>query len=251
VKIDGPVVGWTRLGLPVLFESVHELAVVKPAGVATELTSDPRGVSLLARVDAATPARVVPRLPHRLDRVTRGIVVIALTDEAVRFHNEQLRAGRWEKVYLARVAVNPGMGRRLLGTHTLHLRTRDRRAEVVQSGGKRAVTEILALAAAPGRPDEAHVLLRLHTGRYHQVRATMAALGAPLVDDWLYGIPSTGRGERFYLEHVALRFTPWGDRQPRAVHWREDPDREPLDPALRASLDRIVEGWEGRDAEKR
>ena len=83
MKPDDPTARRTRLDLPVLFESMHELAVVKPAGMATELTSDPKGVSLIARVRAGG---VTAKLPHRLDRVTRGIVVVALTDEAIRFH---------------------------------------------------------------------------------------------------------------------------------------------------------------------
>ena len=241
-----------RLGLPVLFESEHEVVVVKPAGMATELTSDPKGVSLLSRVRAAVPSCVAPRLPHRLDRVTRGIVVVAVSRDAIRFHNEQLRAGAWEKIYLARLSVSRSEdSERLIGAHKLHLRAWNGRAEVVRSGGKRAMTEILAVALTPDRDDEAHALLRLHTGRYHQIRATMAHLGTPLVDDWLYGSVPRWEGGRFYLEHLALRFTPYGATRPEVIHRREDPDREAMAPALWAGLDRLLEGWQEPDAEKR
>ncbi len=234
-----------------LLETAHEVAVIKPSGMATELTSDPRGASLLSRIGAAAP-NAVPKLPHRLDRVTRGIVVVALSDEAIRFHNDQLRDGAWTKLYLARIRVPEGTRvEDLVGLHTLHLRTRDGQAQVVRSGGKRAVTEVRAVAGSPDRPHESHALLRLHTGRYHQIRATMADLGAPLVDDWLYDTDAARRSGRFYLEHAALRFTPFGADRPRTIHRRDDPDREPIGPALRATLDRCLEGWETNDAEER
>ncbi len=248
----GENVGWDALGLPILFEGPHELTVIKPAGMATELTSDPKGVSLIARVRAAAARDAAPKLPHRLDRVTRGIVVVALSADAIRFHNESLRDRTWEKVYLARVnGTLSDRPERWIGVHMVHLRTRGGRSIVVRSGGKRAVTEILALAPTPDREDEAHALLRLHTGRYHQIRATMAHLGAPLVDDWLYADPVPPGNARFYLEHVALRFTPYGEERPRVLHRREDPDREPIDPSLRAALDRQLKVWEENDGEKR
>ena len=79
----------------------------------------------------------------------------------------------------------------------------------------------------------------------------MAHLGASLVDDWLYEFLPRERRERFYLEHAALRFTPYGATRPQGVHLREDPDREAIAPALRAALDRRLEKWEAGDAEER
>ena len=248
---DG-IVDRKHLGLPILFETAHELVVIKPAGMATELTSDPKGVSLLSRVRAAVPRGVTPRLPHRLDRVTRGIVVLALSKDAIRFHNERLREGAWEKIYLARLGVSRSDDpESLIGVHKVHLRTRGGRAHVVRSGGKRAITEVLAVAPAPDRDDEVHALLRLHTGRTHQIRATMAHLGAPLVDDWLYDSAPGRECGRLYLEHIALRLAPYGTTRPLGMHRREDPDREAHAPVLRTALDRLLMGWEVQDAAKR
>ena len=241
-----------RLGLPVLLETVHEVVVIKPAGMATELTSDPKGTSLISRVRAAAPDDAIPKLPHRLDRVTRGIVVAALSEDGIRFHNEQLRRGAWEKMYLARLDVSRSADpESMIGEHKVHLRTRSGRAEVVRSGGKRAITEVLAVAFAPDRDDEAHALLRLRTGRYHQIRATMAHLGAPLVGDWLYGAGSAREERRFYLEHTALRFTPCWEDGPVGIHLREDPDRDSVAPPLSTKLDRILVEWEAANAPKR
>lgn len=249
MRIDRPVSGWERLGLPVLFASDHELAVVKPGGMATELTSDPKGASLVSRVRAVVPSGVSPKLPHRLDRVTRGIVAVALAEDAIRFHNEQLRAGGWEKIYLGRLKGEPLGG--LVGVHKVHLRVRNGRARVVRSGGKPSITQVLAVAPTADRDDEAHALLRLCTGRYHQIRVTMAHLGAPLVGDWLYGAAPRGDEGRFYLEHTALRFTPYGTEEPVTIHWRDDPERQAIASTLRAALDRILGGWESENGAKR
>ena len=224
--------------LPVLFHSPHEIAVVKPARMATELTSDPKGTSLLSRVRKACAPGVVPRLPHRLDRVGRGIVVVALTDEAIAFHNEQIRNRAWGKIYLARIhSPEDSEIDALIGSHKLHLRRVKGRAEVVRSGGKQALLDVLAVH--PRRRRLTYALIRLRTGRYHQIRATMAHLGAPMLGDRLYGVPGD-RESAFYLEHTALRFIPYGASEPLVVHFREDPDRNRLSQQMRDELDRVI-----------
>ncbi len=239
----------TKLNLPILLETAHEIAVVKPAGMATELSRDPKGASLLSRVKAAAPTGSQPKLPHRLDRVSRGIVIIALTKEAIAHHNQQIQERAWDKIYLARcLAPDDREPDALLGQHKLHLRNQGGRARVVRSGGRQALTEILAVAAAPVVDGEIHVLIRLQTGRFHQIRATLAHLGAPLVDDWIYGT-SPGRGkERFYLEHIALRFMPFESAAPCIVHWANDPHRELVDPRIQTRLDQLLAQWENEGA---
>jgi len=69
--------------LPILLETALEMAVVTPAGMATELSRDAKGTSLLSRVKAALPTGSQPKLPHRLDRVSRGIVIVAFTKDAI------------------------------------------------------------------------------------------------------------------------------------------------------------------------
>ena len=235
-----------RFKFPVLFESSHEIAVVKPARMATELTSDPKGTSLLSRVRKACAPGIVPKLPHRLDRIGRGIVVVALTDEAIAFHNEQIRERSWGKLYLARIHTPDERDvDRVLGPHKIHLRTLRGRAEVVRSGGKPALLDVLAIS--PRGRALTYALIRLRTGRFHQIRATLAHLGAPMVGDRLYGPPSD-RESAFYLEHVALRFTPCGAGEPAVIHWRKDPDRHRLSREMRDTMDRVLDGWrDGRE----
>lgn len=238
-----------KLNLPVLMETPHEMAVIKPSGMATELSRDPKGTSLLSRVKMAAPTNYIPKLPHRLDRVSRGIVIVALSREAIIHHNRQIQARTWDKVYLARcLAPHDGATSDLVGQHKLHLRPQAGRARIVRSGGQQALTEILAVAPTPDVDGEIHVLIRLLTGRFHQIRATMAHLGSALVDDWIYGTSPGRDKERFYLEHTALRFAPYASASPCIVHWGGDPHRERVDPMLKASLDELLAQWENEGA---
>jgi len=215
--------------------------LVKPAGMSSELNlHDPNAddPSLLAWVGKhlAIPDA---RLPHRLDRITRGLVVVAHDAAAAKRLGADLAAGRWEKHYLARVRANATQVERLVGTHTLHLKRIGRRAEIVRSGGQRAVTEILATAAAPDHPNESHLLLKLHTGRFHQIRATLAHLGVAVTDDPLYD-PSTLGDAPPYMEHVVLRAALDGDE--RTFFDPTDSEREPTGAAITDAIGRVVEG---------
>ncbi|MBM4113604.1 MAG: hypothetical protein FJ253_09600, partial [Phycisphaerae bacterium] len=131
-------------GLPLLRRTEHEVVVLKPADVPSEMTADPGGRSIVSRVRAAVPGADV-QLPHRLDRPTRGLLVAALSRDAVARHNEHIRAGRWKKFYLARVPA----GAPLVGVHSAFLRRDGRTATVVRSGGDPSRLEVLAEAEAP------------------------------------------------------------------------------------------------------
>jgi 23S rRNA pseudouridine1911/1915/1917 synthase len=238
----------SQLAPKILRETRHEVVVIKPAGIASQLTSDPRGVSLISWLQRAYPPPIEPKLPHRLDRITRGVMLVALTPEAIAFHNAQIRSKKWEKYYLARVhEPRDTKIEALLGQHKAYLKRVRGRARVVRSGGKPSFLEILAAHPAPGRPGQSHLLIRLLTGRFHQVRVMLAALGVPLVGDWLYGGDRTSNqvekrqrqrsGGDFYLEHVLLKYVDCEQRAARVAHLRDDPNREAIDSAIQRAID--------------
>ena len=245
----------------------HDAILIKPAGLSVELPErggaagrgDVRAARSLLEWARARWPEAQPRLPHRLDRMARGIVVVALTPESAAFHAAAVRERRWTKLYLARVAPDvAGREADLVGFHRVYLRTRGRRAEVVRSGGDVAEMEVLAAAPAPpptpGAPDaggrggwgatsEQHVLIRLVTGRHHQIRATLAHRGAPIAGDPIYD-PQAGRRRRPpYLEHALLRL-PCLDAPDGAVEeviWRpNDPRREAIDSVLLEAITRLA-----------
>src|SRR5688572_11831399 len=201
-----------------------------------ELTSDPAGVSLAARLARETGAPV--RLVHRLDRGTRGFVLVALDAAAAAFYGACFAERRVAKLYLARVR---GGDASLVGPRAAYLKERAGRVSIVRSGGRPSRLDVVAVRAAPGRPGEAHVLVRLHTGRRHQVRVMLAALGAPLVGDPLYGdVPGP-----YYLEHALLAFPDCADGRMRVAFDPADPERERIDPALMGMLEETAGGMRG------
>jgi len=229
---------WDRLGIPVAWASASEIVVVKPAGMAVELTRDPRGESLLARVRAHTGADAF--LPHRLDRVTRGFVVVALSAESAAWHGAQIMDGAWTKVYLARVRPEQGLDpETLLGEHKAYLRQRGMHAEVVRSGGKPARLIIEGAWPAPlgvGGKGDWHIVVRLLTGRFHQIRAMASDLGAPLVGDDQYG----GAKGAMYLEHIGLRFRPMDGADHVRLFQPNDLDRESVSSEALECVRRIL-----------
>jgi 23S rRNA-/tRNA-specific pseudouridylate synthase len=190
----------------ILFSSDDELIINKRAGLPSEPTRDPDRPSALGAVQREHPDA---KLPHRLDAFTSGALVIALTADAIRWHNRQLQQHAWRKLYVARLPSSGPSDRRLLGEHLVHLKRVGRRAEVVRAGGRRARLTVRAIARDPTNRRARQALVELHTGRFHQIRVTFAHLGSPLVGDGLYGGPA---GESV-LHHVRLTLTPAGRQQ--------------------------------------
>ena len=187
-------------GLPeILLERAGTLLVQKPLGVSTQMRVDEAGVSIIERLRRNGYPKA--ELPHRLDRMTRGVLVVALDHESLRFHNESIRDGLWTKVYVARTR-RPLHAFKLLGRKKLYLRRTGRSAKVVQSGGKTSRMEILAIADVPGEHQLMDVVIDLETGRFHQIRAMMQSYKAPIAGDTLYGdeTPVTP-----YLMHAMMR----------------------------------------------
>ncbi|MEZ5290264.1 MAG: RNA pseudouridine synthase [Vicinamibacterales bacterium] len=217
--------------VPLVGATASELVALKPAGLACEVPRDPSAPSLVRRL--AADGHDGLRLVHRLDRPACGLVLLARSKEAAAFHSAEIEARRWRKLYVARVAAPAAPGH-LLGPHRTYLRTVGRTAAVVRSGGKPALLDILAVTPVPQRIDEHHVLVQLHTGRFHQIRATLAHLGAPLVGDAGYG----GRaGAPMYLEHVVLACRSHADGAWRVWRATAHSDRDPWAPILSSAVD--------------
>ena len=221
-------------GVPIVHRSPDEVVVVKPAGLAVETPRDPEADSLLRRVRDGGLAE--PRLVHRLDAVACGLVLLAATRQAAAYYAGEIAARRWMKGYVARVAATPAVAARLVGSHKAYLKTVGRDARVVRAGGKPSFLDVIAAAPAPEPGGGSDVLIRLHTGRHHQIRAMLADAGAPLAGDTRYGGPPGP----FYLEHAVLGAWPFGDRE--WMVWTAPPhaDRPTWDPALAAAVAALV-----------
>ncbi|MBI3181748.1 MAG: RluA family pseudouridine synthase [Myxococcales bacterium] len=166
--------------LRVLFEDSELFAVDKPAGLASQATAGRTGDSLLDAV--ARRVGVEAGLVHRLDRDTSGVTVFGKTKRATLALSEEFRRRTARKRYLA--VTGPGLPERC--TVELPIAkdpSRPGRYRAVKEG-RSAVTELERLYAS-----EEFCLAALwpRTGRTHQLRVHLRALGAPILGDSLYG----------------------------------------------------------------
>jgi RluA family pseudouridine synthase len=140
---------------------------------------------------------------HRLDKITSGVMVFALTAEAHRRLNRQFELHEVEKVYQAIVEGVPPWdehtARHMLQTNV----GRKHRTVVVHKRGKNSETEFKVL-----KRGQAGALVEAHpkTGRTHQVRVHLSALGYPLLGDNLYGASETDLIPRPALHAYSLAF---------------------------------------------
>ena len=159
------------------------VAVDKPPGVPAQptLTSDRGALPELVSDLLGAPVTLV----HRLDRETSGVTVLARTRQAAAALAEAFRMGGPAKTYLALTARPPEPAE---GVITLALGKDPTRPGLrrVDPAGDPAVTRYRTLRAGPGA---ALVEARPGTGRTHQIRVHLAALGAPLLGDARYGGP--------------------------------------------------------------
>lgn len=178
--------------MEVIYEDNHLLAVSKAAGeiVQGDRTGDEplvESCKLYLKEKYHKPGAVFLGVVHRLDRPVSGVVLFARTSKALSRLNEAFRKrDDLEKVYLAVVEGYPATPSATL-RHTL-LRNRDQNKSYPVARGtkeaKEAVLDYRTLAQVDGKT---LLEIHLHTGRHHQIRAQLAAIGCPIVGDVKYG----------------------------------------------------------------
>lgn len=197
---DGP--------LSILHEDAEVLLVDKPAGLLSVPGKGPHLADcLIARVQTAFPDAL---LVHRLDRDTSGVMIFALTPHAQRHLGLQFEKRMTQKTYVARVWGAP---KEKSGTVDLPLIVdwpNRPRQMVCHETGKPAQTDWRLL-----KTEDGNARMRLHprTGRSHQLRVHMLALGHPILGDPFYASGPARAFSRLMLHSEELRFKhPQGGR---------------------------------------
>jgi tRNA pseudouridine32 synthase/23S rRNA pseudouridine746 synthase len=173
----------------VIWEDAAILALDKPAGLSSQggriaaATLD----DMLAAFAKSNGKR--PKLVHRLDRDTSGVILAAQTQPAAAFLGRALMGRRVKKTYLALIAPGPPAPRagrietplrRVAIGREVHMET----CALDHADAESADTGYRTLGA---QEEAALVELRPHTGRMHQLRVHMASIGRPIAGDSRYG----------------------------------------------------------------
>ena len=228
VEIAEPVESATQaeaIPLPILYQDTDLIVVDKPAGMvvhpAAGHASGTLVNALLHHVDdlSGIGGEKRPGIVHRLDRGTSGLMVVAKHDAAHEELSRQFREREVEKEYLALVWGEVQAGRRILepiGRDATNRKKMSARAR----HSRQAVTRIV-------RTERLKTLtlaqIAIHTGRTHQIRVHLSAIGHPIVGDSLYGgvhrrVPGDVRAvthlQRPFLHAARLAFKHPGDGRP-------------------------------------
>ncbi|KJZ19288.1 pseudouridine synthase [Loktanella sp. S4079] len=187
--------------LVVLHDDHEVLLVDKPSGL---LSVPGKGEHLadclMSRVQAVFPQAL---LVHRLDRDTSGVMIFALTAHAQRHLGLQFEKRQTKKTYVARVSGELG---EKTGTVDLPLIVDwpNRPKQMVDhENGKQAVTDWRVVRSGAG---ETRVRLMPKTGRSHQLRVHMLAIGHPILGDPFYATGAARDYPRLMLHSETLQF---------------------------------------------
>jgi 23S rRNA pseudouridine955/2504/2580 synthase len=227
----------------VLYEDAEVLALNKPAGLAVQ-----GGTKTHRHIDALLSAwgegLERPRLVHRLDRDTSGVLVLGKSPQAAARLAGAFAKRRAEKTYWALVAGFPKPGEGVLDLPLVKRGVADRElmvpAERKEPGAEAAETEFVTLARAG--PRAAWMALRPRSGRTHQLRAHMKAMGHPILGDPKYFDEASRElsGELKLQLHARRLVTPHPSSGTLILE-------APLSPEMRAGFERF--GFDEQEAD--
>ena len=196
--------------LQVLYEDNHLIVVNKRAGdiVQGDKTGD-KPLSEVVKdyiaVKYDKPGAVFLGVVHRLDRPTSGVIVFACTSKALGRMNQLFSERETEKTYWAVVKNNPSKPKDTL-VHYLKRNPKQNKSYAHSKevpGSKKAVLHYSLFQAL----DNYYALeIQLETGRHHQIRSQLAAIGCPIKGDLKYGFDRSNSDGSIHLHARKLSF---------------------------------------------
>lgn len=195
----------------ILFEDNHLIIINKLPGELVQ--GDETGDITLAdkikeylKVTYNKPGNVYLGIPHRLDRPTSGIVVYTKTEKALIRLNEAFKGSSVKKTYWAVVDNMPKKSESTLIHYIVRNSANNKSVAYPKEikGSKLAKLDYKLI----GKSDKYYLLeIALHTGRHHQIRAQLAAIGLHIKGDLKYGFPRSNPDGGIHLHARKIVFT--------------------------------------------
>lgn len=201
----------TKNNLQILFEDNHLIIVNKRSGDIVQ--GDKTGDTPLSEIVKQyikekyhKPGNVFLGVVHRLDRPTTGIVVFAKTSKALERFNKMLRNKTVNKTYWAVVKNKPVKESDTL-TGFLRKNPKNNKSTSYTSeieGSKKAILHYKLIKSL----NNYHLLeVDLETGRHHQIRCQLSAIGCPIKGDLKYGFDRSNKDASIHLHARKIKFT--------------------------------------------
>lgn len=195
----------------ILFEDNHLIIINKLPGELVQ--GDETGDVTLAdkvkeylKITYNKPGNVYLGIPHRLDRPTSGIVVYTKTEKALIRLNEAFKGSSVKKTYWAVVDNMPKKSESTLIHYIVRNSANNKSVAYPKEikGSKLAKLDYKVI----GKSDKYYLLeIALHTGRHHQIRAQLAAIGLHIKGDLKYGFPRSNPDGGIHLHARKIVFT--------------------------------------------
>lgn len=193
----------------IIYEDNHIIVACKPAGILSQgdISGDVSMLEILKshiKKKYGKPGDVFIGLVHRLDRQVSGLMVFARTSKAASRLHAEITSGRMDKYYIAVAEKELATCTEWQRLENSLVREKDKTFIAAEEAGnaQRAVLYYNVLNCGNGK---SLLLVKLETGRKHQIRAQLAGMGATILGDARYGSHvDTGRG--ICLHSVYLGF---------------------------------------------
>ncbi|WP_372473028.1 RluA family pseudouridine synthase [Capnocytophaga sp. ARDL2] len=200
----------TKENLQILYEDNHIIVINKRVGDIVQ--GDKTGDKPLSEVVKEyikekynKPGEVFLGVVHRLDRPTTGIVVFARTSKALTRLNELFKDRKLDKIYWAVVQNQPKQSHASL-THYLAKNEKTNTSKAYDkevSNSKRAILDYKIIQKLS---NYTVLEVKLHTGRHHQIRCQLSAIGLPIKGDLKYGAKRSNQDGGIHLHAKFLTF---------------------------------------------
>lgn len=193
--------------IPILLETAQLLVVNKPAGLVVERL--PQGYPSVEEWAlgylGALARKPFIGIVHRLDRPVSGVLLLAKKPAALKELNRQFAGRQVEKIYRA-IVERPPVAKAGTLTHWLSKDPAAKRAVVSKTGAAGAVLCELKYKVMGEAQGGTQLEIRPMQGKFHQIRAQLAAAGMPILGDEKYGATLPYRPGAIALHAWSLRF---------------------------------------------